>query len=62
MTEESKQQEKVAFSTAKAQNLKKMQEITQLIITTNKNEDIDEDQEYDDFENYMEQSLMAEAE
>ena len=44
------------------QNLKKMQEITQLIITTNKNEDIDEDQEYDDFENYMEQSLMAEAE
>lgn len=64
MTEESKIQQAAAFNLTKAENLKKMQEITQLIKSTNRKDDFDEEPEetQDDFENYMEQSLMAEAE
>lgn len=64
MTEELKRQQAAAFNFNKAENLKKMQEITQLIKSTNRNDDFDEEPEetQDDFENYMEQSLMAEAE
>ena len=64
MTEKSKMQQAAAFNLTKAENLKKMQEITQLIKSTNRKDDFDEEPEetQDDFENYMEQSLMAEAE
>lgn len=64
MTEKSKIQQAAAFNLTKAENLKKMQEITQLIKSTNRKDDFDEEPEetQDDFENYMEQSLMAEAE
>ena len=63
MTEKSKIQQAAAFNLTKAENLKKMQEITQLIKSTNRKDDFDEEPEetQDDFENYMEQSLMAEA-
>ena len=58
-SEESKRAEALIFDSSKAEERRKMEEITSLI--KNSRQIDEEDDEEDELENYMEQSLMAEA-
>ncbi len=62
MSEESKRQEAAKFDSAAAETARKMQEITAMLQQSNQiQEDDGEGAEGDEFEDYMEQRLMADA-
>ena len=63
MSEESKRQEARNFDNSKQKNLKMMQELTKQLEKSNRDipREEDEDCDGDELEDYMEQSLMAEA-
>ncbi len=67
MSEESKRAEAERFDSQKAENLKKMQEFTQMLTDTPKAGDLRMEieecgiEQEDEFDDYLEQSLMKEA-
>ena len=62
MNEEKKREEADRFEKNKAESLKKMQEIQQLMLTSSAKLDYEDGENEDEFDDYMEQKLLQEAE
>lgn len=64
MTEETKKQQSEKFNSQAAESMKKMQDLTKLINNANKGDDEEnsfEKDEEDEYANYMEERLLADA-